>query len=85
MAAVEKIDTSLPLEREETAAPKPLVREADGSNATQQASPARELQDRLSSEIILRDDKYSPRVVSTLVIMFCASTWVGGYLLYSMF
>ncbi len=62
----------------------PDVRVADESAAAETVSPARALQDHLSHALTPPREKYSPRVVTMLVIMFCASTWVGGFLLYSM-
>ena len=85
MATALKFDTHQAFPDEKSPEKQTHVREADGDAASNYVSPAKVLQEHLSHEMVYHEDKYPPRIVTTLVIMFCASTWVGGYMLYSMF
>lgn len=85
MAAAPKFDTDHPLQGEMSPEEQTYVREAADETTSPYASPAKELQARLSNELTYSGDKYSPRAVTTLIVMFCASTWVGAYMLYNVF
>ena len=84
MAATPNTKEEQSLQRDESPSADIHVRELAPENSAQHASPAKILQARLRNEIMPRTDKYSPRLVTTLLILFCAMSWAGAYLLYSM-